>query len=167
MTERVTMAALAGYLGISQQAVLQLTQKGTITRDPEDKLIDLRQGVQQYIENLKNQSNGIVEDGDKKFKSYAERDNYYKSEQRRIELLEKTGELYPREIVEESYYKLIELTREALLMLPDILERDADLQRKQVDTVQNFVDKKLQSLAVEVESIGADLERAQNDNSEE
>ena len=157
MSERVTMAALAGWLGISQQQVLKLTQKNTITRSESDGLIDLKQGVQQYIDNLRNQNSGTVEDEESglKFKSYAERDNYYKSEQRRIELKEKIGELYPREEVEEMYYGIIELCREALLMLPDVLERDADLKTKQVAKVQKFVDKKLQSLSSEVEKKGA------------
>jgi len=158
MSERVTMAALSGYLGISQQQVLKLTQKGTISRSEEDGKIELRRGIQQYIENLKRQNNGEVEDEGTglKFKSYAERDNYYKSEQRRIELLEKAGQLFPREEVEEMFYGVIELAREALLMLPDILERDADLTPKQVKTVEKFVDKKLTSLASDCEKIGAE-----------
>ena len=155
MSERVSMAVLAGYLGISQQGVLKATQKGVISRSEEDGKIDLRQGIQQYIENLRNQNSGGV-DGPEgiKFKSYAERDNYYKSEQRRIELLEKTGALYPREEVEEMFYGVIELTREALLMLPDVLERDADLTPKQVKTVEKFVDKKLNSLASDTKKMG-------------
>lgn len=154
MTERVTMAVLAGYLGISQQGVLKLTQRGTITRSPEDKLIDLREGVQQYIASVKKQSTATVTDGELNFKSYAERDKYYTSEQRRIELEQKLKNLYPREVVEELYYSVIELTREALLMLPDILERDADLSAKQVKILEKFVDRKLQSLTSEVEKVG-------------
>lgn len=150
------MADLSGYLGISQQRVLQLTQKGIITRG-DDKLVSLRQAVPAYVANIKEQSNGVVEDEESglKFKSYAERDNYYKSEGRRIELKEKLGELYPHARVEEMFYAVIELSREALLMLPDILERDADLTAKQVKAVEKFADRKLKSLANDCEKLGA------------
>jgi len=39
-------------------------------------------------------------------------------------------------------------------MLPDILERDADLSAKQVKILEKFVDRKLQSLASEVDKAG-------------
>lgn len=145
---RVNLRVLAGYINVTEQRVLQLCQAGVIPRG-KDRLVNLRDGVSSYIENIKSKEVSRVQDESTglDFKNYAERDNYYKSEDRRISLLEKIGELVPKDEVEEEFYDLIEMCREAYLILPDVLEREADLTRKQTGVVQKFTDKKLQSLA--------------------
>lgn len=145
--DRVNLRTLAGFLDITEQRVLQLTQKGVFTRG-DDKLIDLRDGIQKYIAYKTDAGKVAIQDEESglSFPTFAERDNYYKSEDRRISLKQKVGDLYEREEVTEKIFSLIELTRETLLILPDILERDAGLNVKQLKAVQKTVDKKLKAL---------------------
>ena len=145
--DRVNLRTLAGFLDITEQRVLQLTQKGIFNRG-DDKLIDLREGIKNYIDYKTEAGKVAIQDEESglSFPTFAERDNYYKSEDRRISLKKKTGELYEREEVSEKIFSLIELTRETLLILPDIMERDAGLNTKQIKAVQKTIDKKLKAL---------------------
>lgn len=151
MSDKVTLRELSGYIGVTEQRVLQLCQQGVIPRG-EDKKIVLRDGVKAYIENLRDKQSGTVDDEATglTFKNYAERDKYYQSEERRIDLLAKTGQLLHTAEVEEMFHSLIEITRESFLILPDVLEREANLSAKQIEDVQKYADKKLHALANEV-----------------
>lgn len=145
---RVNVRTLSGFIGVTEQRVTQLCQQGKIPR-AEDKSVDLREGIHAYIEILRNQNTSEITDDDNglTFKNYSERDNYYKSEERRINLMCKSGALVHQTEVQEMFYKIVELTREAFLILPDVLEREADLDRKQIGKVQKYADKKLMSLS--------------------
>ena len=147
MTDRVNLRELSGYIGVTEQRVLQLVQKGIFTRG-DDKLVDLRESIQSYIEYKVDGSKVAIQDEETGivFATFAERDKYYQSEDRRITLLQKTGSLFEKEDVTEKIFSLVELLRESLLILPDVLEREADLSLKQLKAVQKYVDKKLKSL---------------------
>ncbi|GAF78404.1 unnamed protein product [marine sediment metagenome] len=155
MSYRATLRELSGYIGLTEQRVSQLCTQGIIPRG-EDKLVDLREGIAAYCDYIRNQKSDKVLDETTglEFKNYGERDSYYKSEERRISLAQKMGQLYEQGDVEELFYGIIELTREALLIIPDVLERDADLTPKQLKVTQKFCDKKLKALAKEAKKLG-------------
>ena len=151
---RVNLRELAGFVGVTEQRVLQLVQKGVFIRG-DDKLVDLRDAIQSFIKYKTDAGKVAISDEESglKFATFAERDKYYQSEDRRISLKEKTGELFQKEDVTEKIFALVELIRESFLILPDVLEREANLNIKQLKAVQKFVDRKLQSLESETKKL--------------
>ena len=148
--DRVNLRELSGFIGVTEQRVLQLVQKGVFIRG-DDKLVDLRESIQNYIKYKVDGGKVAISDEESglSFATFAERDKYYQSEDRRISLKEKTGELFQKDDVTEKIFALVELIRESFLILPDVLEREASLNVKQLKAVQKFVDRKLQSLESE------------------
>jgi len=148
--DRVNLRELSGFVGVTEQRVLQLVQKGVFIRG-DDKLVDLRESIQNYIKYKVDGGKVAISDEESglSFATFAERDKYYQSEDRRISLKEKTGELFQKDDVTEKIFALVELIRESFLILPDVLEREASLNVKQLKAVQKFVDRKLQSLESE------------------
>jgi len=152
--DRVNLRELSGFVGVTEQRVLQLVQKGVFIRG-DDKLVDLRESIQNYIKYKVDGGKVAISDEESglSFATFAERDKYYQSEDRRISLKEKTGELFQKDHVTEKIFALVELIRESFLILPDVLEREASLNVKQLKAVQKFVDRKLQSLESESKKI--------------
>ena len=148
--DRVNLRELSGFIGVTEQRVLQLVQKGVFIRG-DDKLVDLRESIQNYIKYKVDGGKVAISDEESglSFATFAERDKYYQSEDRRISLKEKTGELFQKDDVTEKIFALVELIRESFLILPDVLERESSLNVKQLKAVQKFVDRKLQSLESE------------------
>jgi hypothetical protein len=148
--DRVNLRELSGFVGVTEQRVLQLVQKGVFIRG-DDKLVNLRESIQNYIKYKVDGGKVAISDEESglSFATFAERDKYYQSEDRRISLKEKTGELFQKDDVTEKIFALVELIRDSFLILPDVLEREASLNVKQLKAVQKFVDRKLQSLESE------------------
>ncbi len=75
-----------------------------------------------------------------------DRKDWYDGEKRRREIQVEDRELIPSSDYEQEYSRMIKLVAAGLETLPDILERDAGLDRKQMDPAFRVVDGLRESL---------------------